>query len=113
MVFAHFRIVYVAMRACLDDEVFCLAGQSSVGLSFEQPAATILSPPLVPKKVLEDCRLFGAPPEIYYGRPSEGSENSSEPPANELTPFDPNVAMRIIFWSGEKLFLWRLDISHN
>ena len=36
-----FRSVFMAVKASEPDEVYFLAGQSSVGLSFEQPAETI------------------------------------------------------------------------
>lgn len=43
MVPEDFRSVLVALRKSNPDEIYYLAGQSSVGLSFEQPAETIQS----------------------------------------------------------------------
>ena len=43
MVPEDFRSVFMAIKAAQPDEVYFLAGQSSVGLSFEQPAETIQS----------------------------------------------------------------------
>jgi GDP-D-mannose dehydratase len=47
MVPEDFRSVYMAIKKSNPDEVYYLAGQSSVGLSFEQPAGVI---PLVATK---------------------------------------------------------------
>ena len=51
-----FRSVLVALRVSRPEEVYSLAGQSSVGLSFEQPAETIQSIALGTLNLLEACR---------------------------------------------------------
>jgi GDPmannose 4,6-dehydratase len=102
MVPEDFRSVYVAMRTCQADEVYCLAGQSSVGLSFEQPAETIQSITLGALNILEACRLLGTPPKVYYAGSSECFGNTSGSPASEITPFSPQspyaVAKASAFW---------------
>ena len=102
MVPEDFRSVYVALRTCQADEVYCLAGQSSVGLSFEQPAETIQSNTLGALNILEACRLLDTPPKVYYAGSSECFGNTSGTPASELTPFSPQspyaVAKVSAFW---------------
>ena len=48
-----FRSVFVALKKSNPDEVYYLAGQSSVGLSFEQPAETIQSITIGTLNILE------------------------------------------------------------
>ena len=102
MVPEDFRSVYVALRMCQADEVYCLAGQSSVGLSFEQPAETIQSITLGALNILEACRLLDTPPKIYYAGSSECFGNTFGTIADELTPFSPQspyaVAKVSAFW---------------
>lgn len=102
MVPEDFRSVYVALRMCQADEVYCLAGQSSVGLSFEQPAETIQSITLGALNILEVCRLLDTPPKVYYAGSSECFGNTSGNAANESTPFSPQspyaVAKVSAFW---------------
>jgi GDPmannose 4,6-dehydratase len=97
-----FRSVFVALKRSLPDEVYFLAGQSSVGLSFEQPAETIQSIALGALNVLEVCRLLDKTPKVYFAGSSECFGNTSGLPANELTPFHPQspyaVAKVSAFW---------------
>ena len=48
-----FRSVFNAIKQSQPDEVYFLAGQSSVGLSFEEPAATIKSISQAPTHMVE------------------------------------------------------------
>lgn len=57
MVPEDFRSVLPAIKRSDPDEVYYLAGQSSVGLSFEQPAETIQSAVLGTLNLLESCRM--------------------------------------------------------
>jgi GDPmannose 4,6-dehydratase len=71
-------------------EIYILAAQSSVGLSFEQPAETINSITLGTLNVLEavrqlklDCRIFHASSgECFGNTPSPATETSPFQPAN-------------------------------
>ncbi len=51
-----FRSVLVALRVSRPDEVYYLAGQSHVVVSFEEPAETIQSIALGTLNLLEACR---------------------------------------------------------
>ena len=97
-----FRSVYMALRTSDPDEVYFLAGQSSVGLSFEQPAETIQSIALGTLNVLEACRMFEKPVRLYQAGSSESFGDTGGIPASETTPFSPRspyaVAKASSFW---------------
>jgi GDPmannose 4,6-dehydratase len=102
MIPEDFRSVLVALRKSQPDEVYYLAGQSSVGLSFEQPAETIQSIALGTLNILEACRMLDNPAKIYHAGSSECFGDTGGVPANELTPFQPRspyaVAKASAFW---------------
>ena len=97
-----FRSVFMALKACLPDEVYFLAGQSSVGLSFEQPAETIQSFTLGTLNVLEACRMLDKPIRQYHAGSSECFGDTGGLPAHEKTPFSPRspyaVAKASAYW---------------
>lgn len=97
-----FRSVLVALRKSMPDEVYYLAGQSSVGLSFEQPAETIQSITLGILNMLEGCRMMDRRIKLYHAGSSECFGNVKGEPANELTPFFPMspyaVAKSSAYW---------------
>jgi GDPmannose 4,6-dehydratase len=82
--------------------VYLLAGQSSVGLSFEQPSETIQSIAIGTLNVLEACRLSDQPIRLYQAGSSECFGDTRGEPANETTPFHPRspyaVAKASAFW---------------
>jgi GDPmannose 4,6-dehydratase len=84
-----FRSVFMGLKACQPDEVYFLAGQSSVSLSFEQPAETIQSFTLGTLNVLEACRMMDKPIRQYHAGSSECFGDTAGVPANEATPFSP------------------------
>ncbi|MBZ0067412.1 MAG: GDP-mannose 4,6-dehydratase [Thiobacillus sp.] len=97
-----FRSVFMALRTSEPDEIYFLAGQSSVGLSFEQPAETIQSITLGTLNVLEACRLMENPVRLYHAGSSECFGDVTGLAANENTPFHPRspyaVAKASAFW---------------
>jgi len=97
-----FRSVFVALRAANPDEVYYLAGQSSVGLSFELPAETLQSVVLGTLNMLEACRLMERPVRLYHAGSSECFGDANGEPADEQTPFHPRspyaVAKASAFW---------------
>ncbi len=97
-----FRSVLVALRRSRPDEVYYLAGQSSVGLSFEQPAETIQSIALGTLNLLEACRMVDHPVRLYHAGSSECFGDTGGEPANETTPFHPRspyaVAKASAYW---------------
>ncbi|UTW00185.1 GDP-mannose 4,6-dehydratase [Marinomonas rhizomae] len=102
MVPEDFRSVLVALHKSCPDEIYYLAGQSSVGLSFERPAETIQSIAFGILNVLEACRMLDKAPRVYHAGSSECFGDTSGVSANENTPFHPQspyaVAKASAFW---------------
>lgn len=97
-----FRSVLVAFRQSEAGEIYFLAGQSSVGLSFEQPAETMQSISIGTLNALEAARMLEKQPRIYFAGSSESFGDTKGKPANEETPFEPKspyaVAKASAFW---------------
>jgi len=84
-----FRSVIQALAKVEPDEVYNLAGQSSVGLSFEQPVETLESIGLGTLNLLEAIRFLKAPIRFYNACSGECFGDTGTEPANESTPFRP------------------------
>ncbi|WP_223871713.1 GDP-mannose 4,6-dehydratase [Candidatus Dactylopiibacterium carminicum] len=84
-----FRSVLTVLRASEPDEIYFLAGQSSVGLSFEQPVETLESITLGALNLMEAIRLLGRPIRLYHAGSSECFGDVGEVAADETTPFAP------------------------
>lgn len=85
-----FRSVLNTLSRAEPDEIYFLSGQSSVGLSFDQPAESIESITYGTLNLLEAVRFLGRPVRVYHASSSECF--GDVPPklrANELTPFRP------------------------
>lgn len=97
-----FRSVYMALRTSQPDEVYFLAGQSSVGLSFDLPAETIQSITLGTLNILEACRMHDNKVRLYHAGSSDCFGDTCGVPATEKTPFHPRspyaVAKASAFW---------------
>jgi GDPmannose 4,6-dehydratase len=97
-----FKSVFVVLNKFKPDEVYYLGGQSSVGLSFEQPTETIQSMLIGTLNILEAIRLIDAPIKFYNAGSSECFGDVGEVAANETTPFHPQspyaVAKASAFW---------------
>jgi GDPmannose 4,6-dehydratase len=102
MVPEDFRSVFLAVKQSAPDEVYYLAGQSSVGLSFVQPAETIQSVLIGALNMLEAVRLADHEIRLYQAGSSECFGNTKGHPANEQTPFNPRspyaVAKASAYW---------------
>jgi GDPmannose 4,6-dehydratase len=86
---SDFRSVFTAMERSDPDEVYFLAGQSSVGLSFEQPAETLESIVTGTLNMLEVMRLRRRRTRLYHAGSSECFGDTGGVPADETTPFQP------------------------
>ena len=97
-----FRSVLQVLRKVQPDEVYNLSGQSSVGLSFEQPVETLDSIVTGTLNLLEVIRMLGQPVRFYSAGSSECFGNTDSDGANESTPFRPRspyaVAKAAMFW---------------
>lgn len=102
MATTDFRSVLQVLTRFAPDEVYNLAGQSSVGLSFEQPVETLESMATATLNLLEAIRFMGQPIRFYNAGSSECFGNTGGEPADENTPFRPRspygVAKATAFW---------------
>ncbi|GAB4214641.1 MAG: GDP-mannose 4,6-dehydratase [Synechococcales cyanobacterium] len=97
-----FRSVLQGIRQSNPEEIYNLAGQSSVGLSFEQPVETLESVAIGTLNLLESIRFLNPGIRLYQAASSECFGNTKQP-ANEQTPFYPRspyaVAKATSFWT--------------
>lgn len=97
-----FRSVLQVLMKTQPDEVYNLAGQSSVGLSFEQPVETLESISIGTLNLLEAIRFTGAPIKFYNAGSSECFGDIGDQAADETTPFRPRspyaAAKAAAFW---------------
>jgi GDPmannose 4,6-dehydratase len=84
-----FRSALQALERERPDEVYDLAGQTSVGLSFEQPVETLQSMALATLNLLEAIRFTGRPVRLYSAGSSEAFGDAGDVAADERTPFRP------------------------
>jgi len=84
-----FRSVLNSLIVSEPDEVYFLSGQSSVGLSFDQPAETMESMSLGALNLLEAVRFTGKPIKIYHASSCECFGDVGNHRATEETPFRP------------------------
>ena len=85
-----FRSVLQAISRSEPHEIYNLAGQSSVGLSFEQPAETLESIATGTLNLLEVIRFLGLPVRFYNAGSSECFGNIKVVAADEGTHFQPH-----------------------
>lgn len=99
---SDFRSVLQVLKKVEPDEIYNLAGQSSVGLSFEQPVETLDSITIGTLNLLEAIRFIGKPIKLYNAGSSECFGDIGNNAADETTPFRPRspyaVAKAAAFW---------------
>ncbi len=102
MSLVDFRSVLQALTKVKPDEVYNLASQSSVGLSFQQPVETSESISTGTLNLLEAIRFMDQPIKFYNASSSECFGDTGETIADETTPFRPRspyaVAKAAAFW---------------
>ncbi|CAM3403279.1 GDP-mannose 4,6-dehydratase [Aquirufa ecclesiirivi] len=96
-----FKSVLDAFYKSKPDEVYFLAGQSSVALSFDQPVDTMQSIVLGTLNMLEACRLFPGV-KLYNAGSSECFGDTNEGRADETTNFNPQSPYAI----GKSASFW-------
>ena len=109
-----FKSTLTVISKVRPDEIYHLAGQTSVGLSFEQPSETIESITIGTLNILESLRFLELPTKFYHASSSECFGDTKGIPANEQTPFHPvspyAVAKSAAHWlvknyrDGHKMF---------
>jgi GDPmannose 4,6-dehydratase len=102
MAMNDFRSVLQTLNRVVPDEVYNLAGQSSVGLSFDQPVETVESITIGTLNLLEAIRFTGRNIRLYNAGSSECFGNSGAMACSETSPFRPRspyaVAKAAAFW---------------
>jgi GDPmannose 4,6-dehydratase len=102
MSLTDFRSVLQVLTRSQPDEVYNLAGQTSVGLSFEQPVETLESIATGTLNLLEAIRFLGVSIRFYNASSSECFGDTGGQAADENTPFRPRspyaVAKAAAFW---------------
>ena len=102
MAMNDFRSVLQTLNRVAPDEVYNLAGQSSVGLSFDQPVETVESITIGTLNLLEAIRFTGRNIRLYNAGSSECFGNSGAMACSETSPFRPRspyaVAKAAAFW---------------
>ena len=99
-----FRSVLKVVSRFEPSEIYNLAGQTSVGLSFEQPVECMESISLASLNFLEVIRFLGGKIRFFSASSSEcfGDISPKDEPANEGSPFKPRspyaVAKASAFW---------------
>jgi GDPmannose 4,6-dehydratase len=97
-----FRSTLQVISEVMPDEIYNLAGQSSVRLSFDQPVETFESIVVGVINLLEAIRRLRAPIRSCNTGSSERFGNTGEVPANERTAFNPQspygIAKATSFW---------------
>lgn len=89
MAIHDFRSVLQTLSHFEPDEVYNLAGQTSVGLSYEQPVEAIESIAIGTLNLLEAIRYLKRPVRFYNASSSECYGDIGNQIANENTPFMP------------------------
>jgi GDPmannose 4,6-dehydratase len=104
MSLTDFRSVLQILTKVKPDEVYNLAGQSSVGLSFQQPVETLESITIGTLNLLEAIRFMEKPIKFYNACSSECFGDTDGIPADEKTSFRPRspyaVAKSAAFWAA-------------
>ncbi len=89
-----FRSVLQLLARAQPDEIYNLAGQTSVGLSFELPVETLESIAIGTLNILEAMRFLGRPTKFYNAASSECFGESVDTPSDEDDPFSPAQSVR-------------------
>lgn len=100
--------VYRAVDTFAPDEVYNLAAQSHVGVSFKAPGSTSYTNAIGVLNILEACRNAKASPKFYQAATSEMFGKVQQVPQNESTPFYPRSPYGVA-----KLFGYWLTINYR
>jgi GDPmannose 4,6-dehydratase len=89
MVLTDFRSTLQTLAKVQPDEIYNLSGQSSVGLSFQQPVETMESISLGVLNLLEAIRFLNSRTRLYNASSCECFGDTGGKPADEEAPFHP------------------------
>jgi len=103
MVLTDFRSTLQTIAKAKPNEIYNLAGQSSVGLSFQQPVETMDSITVGTLNLLEAVRFLGSEIRVYNASSGECFGETGSEGASEQTPFRPRspyaVAKAAAHWA--------------
>lgn len=98
-----YKSVLTVLQASQPDEIYNLAGQSSVGISYELPFETIRSFTLGVLNVMEGMRFLGLASRLFNASSGECFGETGDTPATEESSFAPKspyaVAKASAYWS--------------
>lgn len=104
MSLTDFRSVLNVIDRAKPDEIYNFAGQSSVGLSFEEPVETLHSIAIGTLNLLEVIRFLGDGIRLYNAGSGECFGDTHGKQVNEFAPFYPRspyaVAKATAFWEA-------------
>lgn len=97
-----FEEVFEVLKAFAPEEIYNLAGQSSVGLSFANPRETFAGIALGCQNLLEGVRVLGLPVRLFNASSGDCFGDTGGLAAKETSPFQPlspyGVAKASAFW---------------
>ena len=97
------RSVIRVIERAAPQQIYNLSGQSSVGLSFDQPVETMESIVVATINILEAIRIIKAPIRFYNAASSECFGDTPPDGADEQTPFRPRspyaMSKAAAFWA--------------
>jgi len=103
MTINDFRSVLQVIDSFMPDEIYNLAGQSSVAMSFELPMETMESINIGTLNLLEAIKFLGNGIKFYNAGSGECFGERKEDPAKETDPFNPRspyaVAKSSAYWA--------------
>jgi len=98
-----YKSVLNALKHSAPDEIYNLAGQSSVGISYELPFETIRSFTLGVLNIMEGIRFLGLASRLFNASSGECYGETGSSPAKESSKFAPKspyaVAKASAYWS--------------
>jgi GDPmannose 4,6-dehydratase len=96
------RAIVAFLESLAPDEIYHLAGQSSVGLSFARPKETFVSIAVSCQNLLEGLRVLGLPTRFFNASSGDCFGDTGGVAAIESTPFQPRspyaIAKASSFW---------------
>lgn len=104
----EFTNIYRILEKVKPDEIYNLAGQSFVPLSFEQPIFTANVNGIGPLRILEAIRSVTPQTKFYQASSSEMFGLSQSESQNEKTPFHPRSP-----YAASKLFAHSITVNYR
>lgn len=108
-ILSDFRSVLQVISKSCPDEIYNLAGQTSVGLSFEQPVEAFESITIGTINILEAIRYINPNIKFFNAGSSECFGDVGDIPADETSPFNPLSP----YASAKAAAFWQVSTYRN